>query len=64
MAKILKSFPFGQKFFVTNVVFPLILANDNDMTMDEGMAFTIGELPLDFSNKISVGLSMGLIFYC
>lgn len=27
-------------------IFSVFSANDNDMTMDEGMAFTIGELPI------------------
>ena len=47
----------------TELVFSLFVANDNDMTMDEGMSFTIGELPFTIFttlDDISV-LSMGLI---
>lgn len=31
--------------FIRIFIFSVFSANDNDMTMDEGMAFTIGELP-------------------
>ena len=38
--------PMRPFLLLITVFFPLLfVANDNDMTMDEGMSFTIGELP-------------------
>lgn len=49
--------------FHSIVFFSLLSANDNDMTMDEGMAFTIGKLhfTIFMSTKVPLCMSVGLL---